>query len=101
MISTVIAPSRILFVMCALSIFGWAYNAFFVANAEKWIPAKHNTTAFEVVIGAAITIGGLGFLIGPARVTGLDVMLLAFLCFASSGTPMVFGSLTRAERLPG
>jgi len=96
-----IAPSRILFVMCGLAIFGWAYNAFFVAHAEKWIPPRDNTTAFEVVIGTTITLAGLGFMIGPARVTGLDVMLLAFLCFASSGTPMVFGSLTRAERLTG
>jgi heme/copper-type cytochrome/quinol oxidase subunit 3 len=96
-----IAPSRILFVMFGLAVFGWAYNAFFVANAEEWIPPRDNTTAFEVVIGTTITLAGLGFMIGPARVTGLDVMLLAFLCFASSGTPMVLGSLTRAERLPG
>lgn len=96
-----IAPARIIFVMCCLAVFGWAYDTFFVSHAEKWIPPRDNTTAMEVVIGTTITLAGLGFMIGPARVTGLDVMLLAFLCFASSGTPMVFGSLTRAERLPG
>jgi len=96
-----IAPSRILFVMFVLAVFGWVYNTFFVAHAEKWIPPRDNTTAMEVVIGTTITLAGLGFMIGPARVTGLDVMLLSFLAFASSGTPMVLGSLGRAERLPG
>jgi hypothetical protein len=96
-----IPPSRILFVLCGLALFGWCYDTFVVAHAEEWIPTRHNITAFEVVIGVSITLAGMGYMIGPARVTGLDVMLLSFLCFAASGTPMVYGSLTRAERLPG
>ncbi len=96
-----IAPARIVFVMCSLAVFGWAYDTFFVSRAEKWIPARDNATAMEVVIGTTVTLAGLAFMIGPARVTGLDVMLLGFLCFASSGVPMVYGSISRAERLPG
>ena len=87
--------------MCSLAVFGLAYDTFFVSRAEKWIPARDNATAMEVVIGTTVTLAGLAFMIGPASVTGLDVMLLGFLCFASSGVPMVYGSISRAERLPG
>ena len=96
----VIQPSRIVFVLCALALFGYVYDTYVVTNAERWIPARHNITAFEVVLGTAITLTGLGYMIGPARVTGLEAMMLGFLCFAASGVPMIYGSLTRAERLP-
>ena len=95
-----IPPSRVVFVLCALALFGYVYDTLFVSRAEKWIPARDNTTAVEVVIGTTVTLTGLGYMIGPARVTGLEAMMLAFLCFAASGVPMIYGSLTRAERLP-
>ncbi len=93
--------SRIIFVLCALALFGYAYNYYGVERSEKWIPARWNTTAMEVVIGTLITLMGLSFMIGTARVSGFDVLLLGFLCFAASGAPMFYGSVTRAERLVG
>lgn len=93
--------SRILFVLCALVLFGYAYNTYVVERAERFIPARWNITAFEVVLGTLVTLAGLAYMIGPARVTGLEVLLLGFVCFAASGAPMFYGSVTRAERLPG
>ena len=97
----IIPMARILFVLCALALFGYAYNTYVVERAERWIPPRWNITAFMVVIGVLVTLAGLAYMIGPAHVTGLDVLLLGFVCFAASGAPMFYGSVTRAERMPG
>ena len=70
--------------------FGTAYNAL-VEDIERRGYDK-GFTAFLVVGGTLVTLGGAGFLIGWRNVA----KVLA--CFAASGFPMVVGSVGRYVR---
>lgn len=74
-------------VLEALFIGGVAYNAF-VAWLERE-GRDRGFTALLVVIGVLIT------LVGYACIIGIKHALLAFFCFAASGTPMIIGSVWR------
>jgi hypothetical protein len=88
-------PLQTFAVLAALAAFSIFYNDIFVENLARHLPAKFRATSFEVVFCVFVTCVGIGVILG------LQAMLVCLLCFASSGTPMVLGSLGRAERLPG
>lgn len=79
-------------VLAALLVFGLVYNEF-VAWLER-SKRDRGYTAFLVVGGTLVTLGGAVFLIGLLPVG------LVLACFAASGLPMVIGSASRnaAER---
>lgn len=82
-------------VFVMLLAFGLLYNALVVDKLERWLPRAHGVTAFEVVGGVLVTMLGFGM------VAGFDYMLVALVCFAASGIPMIVGSLRRMWALGG
>lgn len=76
-------------VLTGLLLFGFGYN-WLVGWMER--NGYLGYTAFLVVGGSAVTIGGAVLLIG------LDSGLMVFLCFAASGLPMTLGSMWRHAR---
>lgn len=77
---------RYIAVYVGLFVFGIAYNL-----AVAWIERRHYDDvliAVEVVVGVVVTLGGFALLEQKTTLTAL-------LCFASSGAPMVYGSLWR------
>jgi hypothetical protein len=79
--------TRLLYVIAGLFLFGLTYNAF-VAWLERQ-GHDRGYTAFLVVGGTLVTLGGLW------AVTDLDTAILAIICFAASGLPMILGSVWR------
>lgn len=78
-----------------LATFGVLYNWLVVDRIERWLPRAHGVTAFEVAGGVLVTMIGYGMLVG------YDMMILALLCFAASGIPMIIGSLRRMWAMGG
>lgn len=79
-------------VLIALFLCGMIYNYAVVDKIERLHPPL-GVTAFEVVGGVLFT------LVGFALLVGVEAMLLALLCFAASGVPMILGSLQRGSAL--
>ncbi len=78
-------------VLLILAIAGAVYDRFVVDKIERLHPPL-GVTAWEVVGGVLFTLVGLLFL------TDLETFILALLCFAASGVPMILGSHGRHER---
>lgn len=75
-------------VFAMLFVFGLLYN-FLVEYVQEQLPEGHGVTAWLVVGGVMVTLIGLYML------TDLRTFLLAVLCFACSGIPMIAGSMGR------
>lgn len=78
-------------VLVILAFAGAVYDRFVVDKIEQAHPPL-GVTAWEVVGGVLFTLVGLMFL------TGLETFILALLCFAASGIPMILGSHHRSTR---
>lgn len=81
-------PSRLAQVLLLLVLAGVLYDRFIVDVIEKQHPPL-GVTAWEVVGGVLFTLVGFAFL------AGVEAFLLALLCFAASGIPMILGSRAR------
>lgn len=77
-------------VITGLLLFGVAYNAL-VEYLER-DGRDRGYTAFLVVGGTLVTLGGVALLIG------LEGAGMALACFSASGLPMVVGSVSRYAR---
>ncbi len=64
------------------------FDRFVVDTIERQRPPL-GVTAWEVVAGVLFTLVGFAFL------AGVEAFLLALLCFAASGIPMILGSRAR------
>ncbi len=74
--------------IAALVLFGVIYDRLVVDRIERLHPSI-GVTAWEVVGGVTVTLLVFGLL------AGAEMMLLALLCFAASGIPMIIGSHER------
>jgi hypothetical protein len=81
------------YVLVALMLAAYIYDAVFVDNLALHLPARWRRTSVEVVIGVTFTLVGVGI------VMGVQVMLLSFVLFASSGIPMIRGDFRRTDKL--
>ncbi len=77
-------PGELVRVLLALG--GVVYDRFVVDVIETRLPPGHGVTAYEVAGGVLFTLVGLMF------ITGLETFILALLCFAASGLPMIMGA---------
>ena len=59
---------------------------------QRQLPSEHGVTSFLVVGGVLWTLFGL------LLIEGVRVFLIALLCFVSSGTSMVIGSVVCYQR---
>lgn len=75
-------------VLLMLALAGIVYDRYVVDVIERLHPAI-GVTAWEVVGGVLFTLVGFAFL------AGFEAFLLALLCFAASGIPMILGSRER------
>jgi hypothetical protein len=75
-------------VLLILAVAGVLYDRFIVDIIETQQPPL-GVTAWEVVGGVLFTLVGFAFL------AGVEAFLLALLCFAASGIPMILGSRAR------
>jgi len=75
-------------VFAMLVVFGLLYNLL-VEYVQSQLPQQHGVTAWLVAGGVLITLVGLYML------TDMRTFLLAVLCFACSGIPMIAGSMGR------
>jgi hypothetical protein len=80
--------SDIASVLIMLAFAGVVYDRFVVDIIEKQHPPL-GVTAWEVVGGVLFT------LVGFAMLAGFEAFLLAVLCFAASGIPMILGARAR------
>jgi hypothetical protein len=71
-------------VLLGLVAFGFSYNGLVDYLGER----KDGYTAFMVVAGVLITLGGVAMIDWQAAA-------IALACFAASGTPMVLGDIAR------
>jgi len=71
-------------VLAGLVLFGTSYNAWMTQLADR----KEGYVALLVAGGVAMTLAGVAFL-------DLRAALLALVCFAASGTPMIIGDILR------
>ena len=72
-------------VLIVLAVAGFVYDRYVVDRIERLHPPL-GVTAWEVVGGVLFTLVGYAFL------AGIEAFLLALLCFAASGVPMILGS---------
>lgn len=77
-----------LIVLAMLAVFGLIYNLI-VEYVQEQLPERHGITAWLVVGGVLVVLGGLFIL------TDLETFLIALLCFVCAGTPMIAGSMGR------
>lgn len=83
-----IDTASIVRVLVALALAAVLYDRFIVDAIERRHPPL-GVTAWEVVGGVLFTLAGFAFL------AGIEAFLLALLCFAASGIPMILGSRAR------
>jgi hypothetical protein len=86
--------AQIVSVLAALAIAGTIYDRYIVDIIERQHPPL-GVTAWEVVGGVLFTLAGFALL------AGLEAFLLALLCFAASGIPMILGSRARHVEAEG
>ena len=79
-------PGEIARVMLMLALGSVVYDRYVVDVIETRLPPGHGVTAYEVAGGVMFTLVGLMF------ITGLETFILALLCFAASGLPMIMGA---------
>lgn len=84
--------SDIVRVLLMLALCGVLYDRYVVDIIERTQPAL-GVTAYEVVGGVLFTLVGLMML------TDIQTFLVALLCFAASGIPMILGSHHRAQAI--
>ena len=77
-------------VFALLATMGLLYDAL-VSYVQEQLPDRHGITAWLVVGGVLWT------LFGVLMLEGISVFMRVLLCFASSGTPMVIGSMRRYQ----
>jgi hypothetical protein len=82
-------PGELVRVLLMLLLGGVVYDRFVVDVIETRLPPGHGVTAYEVAGGVLFTLIGLMF------VTSLETFILALLCFAASGLPMILGAHAR------
>jgi len=87
------SPQDITRVMLMLLLCGVLYDRYVVDIIERIHPSL-GVTAWEVVGGVLFT------LIGFSLLAGLEMFLLALLCFTASGIPMILGSHHRSQPVP-
>ena len=75
--------------MLLLLLCGVLYYRYVVDIIERLHPPP-GVTAYEVVGGVLFTLVGFSLLVG------METFLLALLCFAASGIPMILGSHYRS-----
>ena len=75
-------------VLAMLAVFGLLYDQI-VEYVQQQLPEHHGVTAWLVVVGVTVTLGGVLIL------TDLRTFLLVLLCFIFAGTPMIIGSMGR------
>lgn len=80
--------SQVVRVLILLAFAAVLYDRFVVDIIEKRRPSL-GIAAWEVVGGVLFTLVGFAFL------AGVEAFLLALLCFAASGVPMILGSRAR------
>jgi hypothetical protein len=80
--------------MLVLALCGLLYDRYVVDIIERTHPSL-GVTAWEVVGGVLFTLVGFAFL------AGVEAFLLALLCFAASGIPMILGSRARHVEAEG
>jgi len=81
-------PALIVRVLLLLALAGVVYDRYIVDIIETQHPPL-GVTAWEVVGGVLFTLVGFAFL------AGVEAFLLALLCFAASGIPVILGSRAR------
>lgn len=81
-------------VLLLLVIAGVLYDRFLVDIIETQQPPL-GVTAWEVVGGVLFTLVGFAVLVEMLYGIGVVIFLLALLCFAASGIPMILGSRAR------
>lgn len=79
-------PGELVRVLLMLALGGVVYDRFVVDVIETRLPPGHGVTAYEVAGGVLFTLVGLLLL------TDLGTFILALLCFAASGLPMIVGA---------
>jgi len=79
-------PSELVRVLLMLLLGGIIYDRFVVDVIETRLPPGHGVTAYEVTGGVLFT------LIGLLLLTSVETFVLALLCFAASGLPMIVGA---------
>ena len=89
------APGEIVRVLLMLALAGVVYDRYVVNIIETTLPPGHGVTAYEVTGGVLFTLVGLMFL------TDLETFILALLCFAASGVPMILGAHHRNQTATG
>ena len=82
-------------VLIMLALGATIYDRYVVDKIEIMLPPGHGVTAYEVVGGVLFTLVGLMFL------TDLETFILALLCFAASGVPMILGAHHRNQTATG
>lgn len=82
-------------VLLMLALASVVYDRFVVDIIETRLPPGHGVTAYEVTGGVLFTLVGLMFL------TDLETFILALLCFAASGVPMIMGAHHRNQTATG
>jgi hypothetical protein len=87
-------PQDIARVLVMLFLCGVLYDRYVVDIIERLHPPV-GVTAWEVVGGVLFTLVGFSLL------AGLEAFLLALLCFAASGVPMILGSRARHVEAKG
>ena len=86
-------PIRISAVLIGLACFGMFYDGVVVTNWARHLPARFRATSFEVAFGVLVNCVAIGV------ICGIQTMLIALLCFAASGIPMIYGDMRRTEVL--
>lgn len=79
-------------VLSSLLLFGAAFNAF-VTWAQRH-GYDEGVTAFEVVVGVLITLGGASLILWNRPFDAVSLLIL-LLCFVASGSPMIVGAWSR------
>lgn len=88
-------PGEIARVMLMLALGSVVYDRYVVDVIEMRLAPGHGVTAYEVAGGVLYTLVGLMFL------AGVETFVLALLCFAASGVPMIMGAHHRNQTATG
>ena len=88
-------PGELVRVLLMLALGGVVYDRFVVDVIETRLAPGHGVTAYEVAGGVLYTLVGLMFL------AGVETFVLALLCFAASGVPMIMGAHHRDQTATG
>lgn len=96
-----ITPEQVILILCvAVALLGisWLFNNYIDAQTET-DPLGSNSAVYTVLGTAYTLLGALGVLaILFGWLTALFVVGVVLVCFAASGTPMIFGDMRRGSK---